>query len=116
MKKDSTKKREYNYKKGHPGGPGRPKDPPELVVLKMLTKTELELLMNTLLTKSKEELKAIKVHGTAIQMSMAAIILKSIEGGDHFRLQFFIERLLGKVPDKVEHDASDELIKALDRL
>lgn len=102
-------------RKGEKRSPGRPKDPPELSLIKKLTKGELELLMNRLLVLSKAELKSVHENGTAIEMSMASIILKSIDHGDHFRLQFFIERLLGKVTDKLEVEDKSGLAEKLNR-
>lgn len=88
------------FKKGNPGGPGRPKDPDELKLITKMTKAEFELLMNKLLNLTKDELK--QWQGTALEQAMCSIIVKAIDTGDQFRLQFFIERLFGKVTDKVE--------------
>lgn len=88
------------FKKGHAGGPGRPANPPELKAIRQMTKGEFILLNHKLLDLSLEELENFK--GTVLEMAMAAIIKKAIENGDQFRLQFFVERLYGKVTDKIE--------------
>jgi len=87
------------FVKGDPRA-GRPKDSPELRTIKRLTRPEFELLMQKLLNLTPNELN--EYQGSVLEMSMASIIKKSIEHGDHWRLQFFIERLFGKVTDKIE--------------
>jgi hypothetical protein len=104
VKKSIKKPPGIPWKKGKPGGPGRPKDPPELHTIKRMTKAELELLMHKIMHLSEKELEDFK--GTAIEMSMAAIIKKSITYGDNQRVNFFLERLFGKVPTKLEHSGS----------
>lgn len=109
--KDSAGK----FVKGHKMTTGRPKEPAELQFIKRMTKAELELLMNKLLALSKKELEQVKINGNGIEMAMASIILNAVDRGDQWRLQFFIERLFGKVSDKLEIDDKSGLADKLNR-
>lgn len=94
-------------------GPGRPKTPDELKSLRQLTVGELKIMMNKLLQASPEELKSFR--GNVLEMTLASIIHKAILSGDPTRLEFFMQRLWGKVPDKVEVTAVDELKQLSDQ-
>lgn len=88
---------------GNSGGPGRPKDPPELKAIKQMSNGEYKLLMHKLMNLSPEDLLNFK--GTVLEMAMASVIHQSIKQGDPSRLQYFTDRLFGKVTDKVEVSA-----------
>lgn len=89
-----------------PGDPraGRPKDPPELKEIKKLTKADFELLVNKSLQKDLMELgaKANDPTASVLDAAIASIAVHMIKQGDPNRLAFFLDRLHGKVPDKVE--------------
>lgn len=86
-----------DFKPGQSGNPnGRPKNPIELMTIKQMSKGEFSLLMHKLINLKPEELSAFR--GTVLEMAMASIIQQAIKQGDPSRLQFFIERLFGKIP------------------
>jgi hypothetical protein len=88
------------FQKGNPGGPGRPRNPPELMDLSLMTQGEFKLLMHRLINLRPEELSSFK--GTILEMAVASIIQRAIKDGDPVRLQYFTDRLFGKVSDKLE--------------
>lgn len=100
-------------KKGNPGSKGRPKDPPELHLIKKLTKGEFDLLMNRLLILTPAQAEIYQ--GNILEMAMLSILKKAVDHGDHFRLQFFIDRLLGKVVDKMEVSEKPSLMAKVNR-
>lgn len=95
-----------DFKPGQSGNPkGRPKDPPELKAIKQMTKAEFSLAIQKLINLKPDELKEFK--GTAIEMALAATIQNAIKYGDVSRIQSLIDRLFGKVTDKLETTGKD---------
>ena len=91
----------HKFKKGVVTNPnGRPPDPPELKEIKKLTKGELAILFNKVLHSKPDELN--NFNGTVLEKWLASIVFHGIKSGDFSRLHPFIDRLLGKVPDKIE--------------
>jgi hypothetical protein len=93
-----------DFQKGKPGGPGRPPHPPDFKQLKELTRTELEYILNKFMFHTKEEIEAIMKEKTttAIEAMVGAIILKAVDHGDQIRLNFVLDRLIGKVKDVID--------------
>lgn len=98
------------------------KNPPDDETKELLKQKRLEYpaKMAELLSKSSDDIQRIcstyykrksdpdyideKVGEIdAFQSFVAAIIIGGIERGDHKRLQFLLDRIIGKVKDKVEH-------------
>lgn len=99
--------RKGTFVKGDPRC-GRPPDPPELKEYKkQFTYSEVRLIMFKMLNLTPQELKNFK--GNVFETALASIVHKAILGGDPQRLEFFLQRLFGKVPDKVEVTAVEEL-------
>lgn len=93
--------------KGDPRA-GRKPDPEGLAALKkQFSYSEFKMLMYQMLLLKPEELKGYK--GTAIEMALASIVHKAILSGDPQRIEFFLCRLFGKVPEKIEISKTDEL-------
>jgi hypothetical protein len=90
---------------GQSGNPkGRPPEPPELKAMKRMTKGELSLLINKYMQMDLVELGAIAHNPTtkAIDAMISSIIIQCIKQGDYTRLNFFLDRELGKVSEKIE--------------
>lgn len=89
-----------------PGDPraGRPPLPKELKEAKRLTKTEFETIVNRYLWLSHEELEAAAENKSlpAVDRYLATVIKIGSASGDPGRMEFLLQRLLGKVTDKVE--------------
>ncbi len=93
------------FKRGESGNPdGRPPLPPEIKQARALTTLELQRALNELIHCSREELKA-KVsapNATLLTLTIGSILSQAVQKGDPIRLNFLIERLVGKVKDVVE--------------
>lgn len=103
-------KEETQFKKGKSGNPsGRPKLPPDVQAARKLTNTQFIILVNKFLNMSREELKAAAENPNApmLELIVAKIIERAIANGDQTRLGFILDRLIGKVPDKIEHSGND---------
>jgi len=109
-------KEDTQFKNGHPGGPGRPRLPEDLKEVKKLNQFELEKSLNEMLTMTPEQLKRVKTdpESTMLQILIASIITHGANKGDPIRLNFLLDRLIGKMKEnihvKVEpfQDKSDE--------
>lgn len=100
-----------NFQKGVVTNPkGRPRIPEDLKDAGRLTKPELERLMNKMLSMQPGELTKQLKSGelTCKEMLIGTIISKGIIHGDQHRLDFILNRLIGKVKEQVEYDASFE--------
>jgi len=97
-----TKPRRSWFKQGNKVsvGHGRPRLPVEAHTLNMLTKTEFSVLLNKILSAKPDELK--NYNKTVLEVWLASGAAKAIQSGDYSRLTVLLERLIGKVPDKVE--------------
>jgi len=89
---------------GKPGGPGRPPDPPALKEAKRLGKIEFEGLATKYLRMSRADLlaKADDETLSGLDSLIVSILLAGVLDGDQARAEWFLNRLLGKVTDKVE--------------
>jgi hypothetical protein len=98
--------RATQFKKGQVANPGGR-------VKGLLTRTALEnkisVAMNKTAKKLKEELKSGEL--SAIDAMIASIICRAVDNGDHLRLDFVLNRILGKVKDVVEVDSKNVEIK-----
>ena len=90
------------FQPGHPGGPGRPPHPPELKALRRLTKGELEVLISKILFAQPHELNSFREN--ILETWVASVAATGIKTGDPARLMMLIDRLIGKVTDKMEID------------
>ncbi len=93
------------FKKGQSGNPGgKIKVPDDIKEARKLTQIELERTINSLLFLDKEALQArIKDPKTPmIEMIAASIMAQAAVKGDHLRLDFILQRMIGKVKDQIE--------------
>ena len=101
------------FKKGQSGNPkGREPYPFELANAAKLTKSQVETALSKFMWLSKEEVKEYieKPDTIAMDVLLGRIMLKAISSGDHMRMEFFFNRLIGKVQDKVEHSMPSPVI------
>lgn len=100
-----------DWKPGESGNPnGRPPLPPEIREARKLTTAEFIRVANKLLDMTKAEVVALqKAPDSSIMESiLASILVKGFNEGDASRLTFFLDRLLGKVKDRVELSGDNE--------
>ncbi len=99
------------FKKGNTAAKGRIM-PEGLIAQRRLTRVRLEEILQKYLNTPLTELKEILGNpGTvpAIELMIVSILAKSITAGDQYRLEFLLNRIIGKVPDKVEfEDKTDQ--------
>lgn len=72
----------------------------------LLTKTAVELVFQSLTKRTPEELEIIKANPAtpALEVMIASIILRAIKDGDPMRLQFLLDRAVGRIPPPVLPD------------
>lgn len=96
------------FEKGNKLSKGRPRLDPEAKQHVKLTREKVELTFSRFIEMPIEELKAwiLARQGSVLELMIARVIEKSIATGDHQRLNFLMDRLVGKVPQQLE--ASDQ--------
>lgn len=109
------------FKKGQSGNPnGRPKFPLEVQVAKAFNRNVVELALAKYLSLPIGELKKLKDDPTlpSHDQIVISIIISSILFGDAGRYSFLLDRLIGKVPEKIDIEVSGviEQIKYLKTL
>lgn len=92
-----------DFEKGNPGGPGTPPLPEEIRKMATLTKKEALAILGEYLQKPYHQLEAILEDKSrrAFDHVTAAIITKAVEGDSRY-LREMLDRLYGKVTDKIE--------------
>lgn len=92
------------FKPGNPGGPGRPIVPDDIKEARKLTSTEVERILTQLLSMSPSELVQIKQNpkSTMLELMIHSIVVNAVNKGDQQRLDFLLQRVIGKVKEKIE--------------
>jgi hypothetical protein len=93
------------FKKGNKANPlGGNAHNPAVRAMKTLTLEVLREVIEVALTGTLADLKALAENPStpAVQVGVATAIMKSIKSGDPTVLERFCERLVGKIPDKIE--------------
>lgn len=107
------------WKPGQSGNPsGRPKLPPELLAIKALTPEELRRYVSKYARMANGELNAL-VEARSIpvlELAIARIFQESINKGDFMRLNFLLERAIGKVEVAKTDDATAESLREIQEL
>lgn len=112
-------KEDTQFKKGKSGNPnGRPKKPRDVLQIQKDSSADLVRKINTYINKSVEELQKIAKDKSTLAWDLMLIsaILKGIKTGDMQRIETILNRLVGKVTDKVEHSGSLDIHSQLLRL
>lgn len=94
----------HRFKPGNPGGPGRPRKKPKDVKQKKMNKTEAEALLNKFLQYDIEDLEIIlkDKKRSVMEHMIGRICMMAIKHGDHKRLDFMLDRLVGRVKEVKE--------------
>lgn len=93
------------FKPGVSGNPsGRPSLPEDLKSVKLLTPLELRARIMRFLNMEAAEIAQASAdpRTNMLDRMIGSIVVKATEGGDQQRLDFILNRLVGKVQDKVE--------------
>lgn len=97
------------FQKGQSGNPaGRPKN--------LLRTDEVRNLIGRLWRLSREELQKIVQNPKSSmgEIMVASIVAKAAQTGDYTRVQFLLERTIGKVKDEIEVAAKPYIVERLD--
>lgn len=97
------------FQKGQSGNPaGRPKN--------LLRTDEVRNLIGKLWRLSREELQKIVQNPKSSmgEIMVASIVAKAAQTGDYTRVQFLLERTIGKVKDEIEVAAKPYIVERLD--
>jgi hypothetical protein len=81
------------FQKGQSGNPsGRPKA--------LLTRTDVERVFQLFSGKNREQLQEVinDQKATMLEIMIASVMVKAAKDGDAARLQFLLDRAVGKVP------------------
>lgn len=104
-----TKGRKTGGKDFTPGnkvsqGKGRPPLPEDVKQGRKINQTELERVINKLLYVDRAGLQEIikTPDIPMIEIIAASILAQAAQKGDHVRLEFILQRMIGKVKDQLE--------------
>jgi hypothetical protein len=96
------------FKKGQAGNPlsGRKPTSPEMKEARKITRARFEEILNKYIHEPVFELEKFLLNKNheAIDYLVVRILYESIKKGDQVRLNFVLDRLLGKVKDVVDHN------------
>jgi len=84
----------------------RPPPPLDIKTVREFRRVELERMLNELMFLTKQQL-ADKIKDpdlSVVETMLCSIAAKAITGADQQRLDFLLNRLIGKVQDKVSHE------------
>jgi hypothetical protein len=104
------------WKPGQSGNPnGSRKIPEDLKGVMSLTQTEICKIVSKYGRMSAAELtEALQDKSVpVIQLAICSIFMKSIQLGDYTRLQFLLERAIGRAPTVAEQDGSAFTVEEL---
>lgn len=94
-----------SFVKGESGNiKGRPVLPPDLLEARKLNKIEVSRIINNYMNQPIGNIQAAvnNQDSTALEAMIAKLITEAHRHGDHNRLNFLFDRMIGKVTDKVE--------------
>lgn len=101
--------KKHGFKKGKSGNPGgRPRVPEHLKGTKLVDTQAVRYTISNLLALTKDELGRLIMdpNTKTLELTIASIIASSIKKGDYHNFNGLLDRLIGKVTDKIEHSTA----------
>ena len=100
----SKHKNKTSFKKGRAHTGGKPKVPEEVKFARKLNREFVEVKITELLRKTMNQIEDILDDGDreSIDHFLAKIIYLGVREGDHQRLNFLFERVIGKVTNVID--------------
>ncbi len=97
-----------DWKPGQSGHAGY-KLPEDIKAFRKLSRIEFEKLLSEFLFMNKSEVIQIATNpeSNTLKILLASIISKAIKEGDHKRMDFLLDRLIGTVAQTVRHTGGD---------
>lgn len=94
----------HRFGPGNKFSKGRQPVEPEIKAARKLTRDEFERLVNKYMTASKEEIEAARKDPklTMLEAMILSIVHKAIVLGDEKRLQFLLDRTIGRIVQPIE--------------
>lgn len=95
---------------GQSGNPaGRPPIPEEVKEYKKINQVKFIEMVNKYMFMDRASLLAMQKspNTKAIDLMIIALIIKTVNQGDYSRLNFLLDRTIGKVVEKIEHFGKD---------
>ncbi len=119
-----TKTGGRNFVVGNAGGPGAPKVPDDIKKARKLNRIEFERILNKYIHVKLGDLHGIikDPHTEVLDGIVCKILSKGFNEGDPRRLEFVIDRLIGKVqeaqqemenPDAAKDDTINKLVELI---
>lgn len=93
-----------NFKPGQSGNPKGPATiPADIKAARELSKIEFERIANKYLFMTKNEITAAAMNAEtpALELLVGSIVHKAVVEGDERRLNFLLDRLIGKVAERI---------------
>ncbi len=111
------------FQKGKSGNPGgRVKMPEDVKELKKIGRVEIERSLSKFLLLTLEQLEKKKAdpQATVIDLFIISILKHGLKNGDPIRLNFLLDRLIGKVDQNItviqrplQHETDEEIDRRL---
>lgn len=108
-----------DFKKGESGNPnGRPHEKPEVRALKRLTKSRFEDVAHRYINSTVDELqdKFRDPSTPALDLILIKVLIDAANKGDIGKLNFFLERLIGKITERVDITTKGDSFNNLENL
>ncbi len=105
-----------DFEPGNSASPGRPQLPEDLKQARKLNKAEFERIANKFLFLSPQDARDILEDPTSTMLDhlVASIFVRGVQDGSHQHLEFILNRLIGKVSDKIEVKQKPFVVERLD--